>query len=305
MDATLLAPPPSDPRLPPELECMIFEMAARARTSGIPNLILVARRVKHWVEPLLYRVLFLPMHWAADPEEMHDVPAIPVEILMNAIADKPPSFFSSAVTHILVDYDRERLPESTVNTIIAACPQVTNLFDRSASSVGAGVLEGLQCLHRLVIDTDEVGNILLNFRAPVLRNVTHLELLDEWGDPDDPELGTRLSESLRLIPHLSHVAFNTFVNSTAFRAGVGADIRLDCIVFLHTDSIAMDERPLLSDDARFVCVQQADWRLDWLRGTNGGDDYWALADAFIAARRAGKIDPSRYSISDTDHSWRI
>ncbi|KAJ7887124.1 hypothetical protein B0H14DRAFT_2696630 [Mycena olivaceomarginata] len=47
------------PKLPPELECTIFEIAALARPKMIPSLILVAHRVKHWVEPLLYRVIMV------------------------------------------------------------------------------------------------------------------------------------------------------------------------------------------------------------------------------------------------------
>jgi hypothetical protein len=42
--------PPCDqvPRLPPDLERTIFELAALSRTNPILSLMLVARRVKHW-----------------------------------------------------------------------------------------------------------------------------------------------------------------------------------------------------------------------------------------------------------------
>jgi hypothetical protein len=30
--------------------------------------------------------------------------------------------------------------------------------------------------------------------------------------------------------------------------------------------------------------------VDWLRGVDTNDDYWALADSFIAARRMSKVD---------------
>jgi hypothetical protein len=40
-----------------------------------------------------------------------------------------------------------------------------------------------------------------------------------------------------------------------------------------------------------VCIQQdKDFRVDWLRGVHSGEDYWALADAFIAAKRAGRVE---------------
>jgi hypothetical protein len=37
-----------EPRFPPELEHKIFEIAALARVTEIPNLLRVAQRVKQW-----------------------------------------------------------------------------------------------------------------------------------------------------------------------------------------------------------------------------------------------------------------
>jgi hypothetical protein len=46
-----------------------------------------------------------------------------------------------------------------------------------------------------------------------------------------------------------------------------------------------------TDDDRFVLIhQEKSCSLDWLAGARAGDDYWAFADAFITARRAGKVD---------------
>jgi hypothetical protein len=63
--------------------------------------------------------------------------------------------------------------------------------------------------------------------------------------------------------------------------------------------------------------------VDWLRGVDTNDDYWALADSFIAARRMSKVDrklkhsPSSVAtqnlsvllgtlcrIADTDQRWK-
>ncbi|KAK7026386.1 hypothetical protein R3P38DRAFT_2949538 [Favolaschia claudopus] len=52
-----------------------------------------------------------------------------------------------------------------------------------------------------------------------------------------------------------------------------------------------------SADDRFVVLRQIRWFEDWLRGAIIGEDYWALADRFIAAKRAGKVDRSCYHIS--------
>ncbi|KAJ7121829.1 hypothetical protein C8R43DRAFT_1136349 [Mycena crocata] len=47
------------PVLPVELEREIFEIAAHSRPRSVPTLVLVASRVKVWVEPFLYRTIFL------------------------------------------------------------------------------------------------------------------------------------------------------------------------------------------------------------------------------------------------------
>ncbi|KAJ6571217.1 hypothetical protein B0H19DRAFT_1255207 [Mycena capillaripes] len=67
----------------------------------------------------------------------------------------------------------------------------------------------------------------------------------------------------------------------------------------------MEFARVLSEDDRFVWIGQTNYWNDWVRGAIGGEDYWALADAFIAARRAGRVDRSQYAISDADVSRRI
>ncbi|KAF7317625.1 hypothetical protein MKEN_00849900 [Mycena kentingensis (nom. inval.)] len=47
----------SDPHLPRELERAIFELAALRRPRSIPVLMLVAWRVKEWLDPVLFRSL--------------------------------------------------------------------------------------------------------------------------------------------------------------------------------------------------------------------------------------------------------
>ncbi|KAJ6505048.1 hypothetical protein C8R45DRAFT_923356 [Mycena sanguinolenta] len=55
----------------------------------------------------------------------------------------------------------------------------------------------------------------------------------------------------------------------------------------------IESAPRISSVARQALRQYATTmhREDWLNGAVFGKDYWALADAFVAARRAGTIDP--------------
>jgi hypothetical protein len=100
----------------------------------------------------------------------------------------------------------------------------------------------------------------------------------------------RMCANLALIPHLTHVAFNLNLQSWALHAGLPADLRLQCIVFLVPDLYELDDSNPLLADSRFVCIHQAlDYDFDWLSGAVTGDDYWMLADAFLATRRAGTV----------------
>ncbi|KAJ6534252.1 hypothetical protein B0H19DRAFT_1185616 [Mycena capillaripes] len=78
--------PLSDPRLPPELECRIFEAVALAHPTKIPQLMLVAWRVKEWVEPLLYHVIFLTDVSRVTYWQSQGFPIVPPDILLAAIA---------------------------------------------------------------------------------------------------------------------------------------------------------------------------------------------------------------------------
>jgi hypothetical protein len=44
------------------------------------------------------------------------------------------------------------------------------------------------------------------------------------------------------------------------------------------------------DDERFMHLSQTDFCKDWFDLAKGGGGYWGLAEAFVSARRAGKVD---------------
>ncbi|KAJ6601998.1 hypothetical protein DFH09DRAFT_900153 [Mycena vulgaris] len=112
-DSTLPTP---DRVFPPELERNIFEISALANPGTIPRLILVARRVQEWLEPFLYRVVFL----ANTPP----FPRLKLTILLRAIQNKPATFFRGAVRHLYID---NQVTDFEKRTILAACTGITNL----------------------------------------------------------------------------------------------------------------------------------------------------------------------------------
>jgi hypothetical protein len=101
-------------------------------------------------------------------------------------------------------------------------------------------------------------------------------------------LPSDIGAGLALIPNLTHVAFNPIAGVGALHASVRTNMQLRCIVFFTLAETHPD-----SDDARVLCIRQTNFRVDWLRGAATGQDYWALADAFIAAKHAEKVDRRR------------
>ncbi|KAK7022377.1 hypothetical protein R3P38DRAFT_2960760 [Favolaschia claudopus] len=75
-------------RLPTELERLVFEYAA-VNSSRIPTLLLVAHRVRVWLEPMLYDVLLF--------DGVKNI-----ESVLKVMLSKPPSFLESAVHHFLL-----------------------------------------------------------------------------------------------------------------------------------------------------------------------------------------------------------
>ncbi|KAJ7204221.1 hypothetical protein C8J57DRAFT_386077 [Mycena rebaudengoi] len=121
--------PGADPAFPEDLERCIFESAAFFHADCIPALLLVAHRVKIWIEPLFYKVVTiygLPRETVPKPNTIfrHSVPA-----LYGLMKSKPASFFPDNVRHVQL----AGVPIADILTALAACNATINLalFDVS------------------------------------------------------------------------------------------------------------------------------------------------------------------------------
>ncbi|KAJ7833876.1 hypothetical protein B0H14DRAFT_2514769 [Mycena olivaceomarginata] len=291
------------PHLPPELERVIFKLAALARPKKIPILILAARRVKEWVEPLLYRVVIVCSYSAAPAWGGCGFPIFTVDVLLRAIATKPAQFLQNSVQHLFLDAPLE---PSALEAICEECNKVVNLFDcytfATVSDLGVfGALSDLRFIALALGDFLRCCNV--EGTRSLLANITHLELLDTMGN----ERMENLPVCLPLLPRLTHLALTSISFGVPLQIALRDNKNIQCILFLVSDSVVPQkpESPgVLAEDDRFVCMDQgAHWRQDWLRGADTGESYWTLADAFIVARRKGTVDRSRYRISTTDTSW--
>ncbi|KAF7368085.1 hypothetical protein MSAN_00874600 [Mycena sanguinolenta] len=186
----------SDPRLPPELERGIFEIAALAQPAWIPVLMLVARRVRIWVEPLLYRVVFLKE--GRMDIGLPDFTAATLEQISHNLRHVKHLFINSR----FVARHRFSLPSAALRT-----------FDISRST--------------------PVLFVAAMSLSPLFLTVTHLELLDWTSMTDSVD---RICPNLSLIPCLTHIALNGDLHTNLSHAALCAITQLQCIVFLVAEA---------------------------------------------------------------------
>ncbi|KAJ7710615.1 hypothetical protein B0H17DRAFT_1027434 [Mycena rosella] len=284
------------PTLPEDLEQEIFGIAAHLRPGSIPTLILVAWRVKIWVEPLLYRTIVLspPTH---PPIDRH--PVFHRDLLMNLINSKPASFLRGAVRHLLL----YRVHTDDVEAIVSACPAVENLW-----VLVNGIHNLLPLIQNLPLKRLHVHSTQLfaslsknDFTHRVFAHITHLEIFDSYIITGiDLEVWSGIS----LIPNLSHLSFNDEEFLTLCTMLLRTCNSLRVLVLLDVDPPDVLEQPELVKDHRFVCMGCSQHVKDWQMGAHMGVDYWSRAEEFVAKRRSGEIDLLRYMISE-DESFNI
>ncbi|KAJ6474913.1 hypothetical protein C8R45DRAFT_1160147 [Mycena sanguinolenta] len=285
--------PLDGPRLPPELERKIFEIAALTRPKRIPTFMLVSKRVRYWVEPLLYRVVFVEgrvrLALRAALRDL-DLPAF----VSSAIQQRSHTCFLH-VRHLFI---HRTVDDALVKNWLLACTGITNLFAQFHGTPEVLLsISGFANLQYLTIGdsaffTVHDGSVTI-VPSPFFPALTHLAL---WGSGITGTLD-HLYLSISLMPQLTHLALFSRAASRVSHLVLCANVQLRCIVFLYTAS-SLNGSPLV-DDGRFVCIDEtAVPYVDWLRGVVFGEHYWSLADTFLAARRAGKIDRSRYRISN-------
>ncbi|KAJ7718455.1 hypothetical protein B0H16DRAFT_423717 [Mycena metata] len=292
----------SSPMLPPELERIIFEIAALARPTFIPRLMRTARRVKIWVEPLLYRSVFIPVIYLPDSYNIKGFPRFTVDQLLC----KPPSFLQSTVKYMYLDREFDDLEE--LETLLRTCGGVHTLALFGAprlrlQGLSSDLLPGLR---RLSVDWASLfGHQSALVAHPLLHNLTHLEILSlEWSSRTQ-----NLFADLAVLPHLTHFALNNLPYDyiqrfDALRIALRGNLQLSHVVLLSSNMDELRAAELLAEDIRFMCTDFENRTSPWTFGIDSGDDFWTLAEVFIAARRAGKVDRSMYIVPRGDESWR-
>ncbi|KAJ7070457.1 hypothetical protein B0H15DRAFT_1027722 [Mycena belliarum] len=266
----------ADPVVPEDVERHIFELAAFMNPELMSSLLRVARRVKIWIEPILYRALY---NGSAACGTFYSPP------LIYVLRVRPATFFREHVRHVWLtghDTDLEILQ------LISVCAGTTDLkisFPTSARTLLA--LAAAMPLQRLA------GYLpyLLEPPAPALAHrafarLTHLYFA---GAAHDAGWAAWAGAGLAQMPALTHFAFR----HRAVPDQVAHGALLNCpalrvLALLHaTRDELEDARPLrawLVADARFVMLVVPDDDADWVAGARGGEDFWDAADAVVRSR---------------------
>ncbi|KAJ7161921.1 hypothetical protein C8R43DRAFT_1233480 [Mycena crocata] len=268
-----------------EVERRIFELCARERVKQVPTLMRVARRVKEWVEPFLYRTIrtIESLEWLLGEKELRGsvYPIMPPHSLRTAIKSKPASFFHSSVRNLFLS------SHDVYEEALRVCTGIENLWIRGFPKEVISYMEGLRLKHLY----GPVGT-LLNIYPPthsLFSQMTHIELIQYVRIAHAYDLFAKLA----VLPTLTHFAF------------VDKDLIPACVRLLPSSSLSVlihlirdGEHPTsLKNDPRFVIVGPENYRTDWQRGAYLGLDYWARAEEIIAQRATKVTDGTELGTS--------
>ncbi|KAJ7936749.1 hypothetical protein B0H13DRAFT_2437604 [Mycena leptocephala] len=259
-----------------ELEWQIFEICAWSRPESIRRLILVAWRVKVWVEPHLYHTIAVT----------HSCPMQGYPIFTTNRLLLP--FFRDNVRNLLL----HEVPEYALKTIVSVCTRVENLC---ISNIATNTrFFDPPFIHKFVAPLTlkrvyaDMNPLLLNLSPghPSFALLTHIEI--------SRPIDTGAWDRLFLIGPLTHLSFTSvdFIPISLRILEKRKSLRV--LVSLSVGSLKhglhSEYGTALARDPRFVAMRRAYFLKDWQRGVHNEQDYWSRAEDFIAKRRRGEVD---------------
>ncbi|KAJ6566908.1 hypothetical protein B0H19DRAFT_1138857 [Mycena capillaripes] len=283
---------PTPPMLPEDLEREIFEISARSRPRSIPTFMLVAWRVKAWVEPLLYHTVVF-----AEPSGMKSIEGHLTHsgaTLFSILDSKPASFFRDAVRNLLY------LPTPDGKAVLSRCTGIENLWIAAPRNSNA-LRELLPLITALPLKHlyCNIGQLFgsPDFSPPLFTHLTHLELFDGPATVDAETWGGIVS-----LSNLTHLSFNNAIFFNIWRILLDKCPSLRVLVMIGlTAQYSLDVHPYKNElvrDPRFVMMNCTEAIRDWQIGVHSGADYWSRAEELIAKRRSGEVDALQYRIED-------
>ncbi|KAF7318414.1 hypothetical protein HMN09_00350600 [Mycena chlorophos] len=171
--------PPTGMLLPPEIQREIFILNAYCDPREARRLLLVAQRVKIWIEPLLWRAFIVVAREELCDVESSILPSVDFETFRLLLAQKPAM---RTAVHTLILDDDWRVKDGS-RSILLQLPRLERLvFGCESHTPSYGLLDALSpgTLYRLWADLAHLVDPANALSAqaiehhPALSNLTHL-----------------------------------------------------------------------------------------------------------------------------------
>ncbi|KAJ7065065.1 hypothetical protein C8F01DRAFT_787926 [Mycena amicta] len=280
--------------LPPELENYIFSFSANDRPLCIPKLALVAKRVQHWTEPILYGTLVFNAH------PVDGLPTCDLLKFTHIRQSKTPAFLRDAVRNVLL----MEVETEEINTILSTFPGIENLFVFPSIQVDGELVGGPMypeldrlALRRLHCDFATLlgaQSALPPLSHPSFAKISHLSLFGAVANAGltEEETHTRW-KSLAQLPSLTHLSLNRMPTFATWECIIDVCSSLRAFVVLYRrlrTGFTQAQMVIAMANPRFVMVPLGDYMVDWQQGAVTGDEYFARVDKHISRRISGDID---------------
>nr|GAT45638.1 predicted protein [Mycena chlorophos] len=302
LSSPLMSASASSPFLPPELEQRIFCSLAYEQPYEVPSLMLVAWRVKEWVEPVLYRTLVVGFQRGFSSDALPHLtgPTLPKVLHTPRLR----TLLGTAVRNLLIDegYDITR---KYVAEVLSLCHNVQNLVLLPHVAMHGTLdhlreLKQLQCRLALFFECETDVRVA---HHPALAQLTHLEVFDI-----EPLQNLEAWSQILALPSLTHLAISS--GSSPYLVGQPTDLLLGAlhprgklqafVVIYYSITPSRDPQgkveQRLQENPSFVALSNLEmWSLRWGNATlRFEDDLWTQADKHILRRRAGETEARYY-----------
>ncbi|KIM39507.1 hypothetical protein M413DRAFT_29235 [Hebeloma cylindrosporum] len=268
-----------DPRLPLDVERMIFELAVSQHgMKASTQLVLIAKRVREWMLPLMFRVVNQIWPSRSPGHRLIDVP----ELLQSR---------GPLVQHLMID---DYSVNGSFQTVLSSCPNICNLAIYLPKSYSerklynlSPILQGMKKLTRLSASLPEASYVDILIQPPHFSNLTHLEMFlasweERWG-------------VLTKFPKLTHVSVEGNMRAHEIVKLLDDCRHLELLIvvplsgYFHAPQSERDALHAVEDN-RLVFLEPlhyVDVLFDWEKGAHGGLDSWVFAELVIVARARG------------------
>ncbi|KAJ7019341.1 hypothetical protein C8F04DRAFT_1276364 [Mycena alexandri] len=279
----------ADPRLPVELEREVFMLAAsNIYVRDVLSLLLVARRVRLWVTPILYRSFavchgdlvgeYLPLR--RTPREFRSM------VISSPVA---------VTEHIRDLWIITWVGPTQLGQFLSACSGIETLGIFGNSMVIPGILPALarMPLRRLSVHllslfggVPGLNGFKVDFGHPMFSRLTHLSLQDRPAQ-DDWASWTGLFE----MPCLTHLASKDFFSGLVVQDVLARCRTLRLLVLKSSHaSVWHEELVDFGQDVRCVVIVVENSLEDWEAGVIHGEDCWTKAEDFCKKRQTGEVE---------------